>query len=119
MEMLCKLDSATHSMNAAKIEYDQLDGRLRNEGLQRQEAQRIRTRYNTSRDRWIAIEERIVEMEIDLSITTRWTPGSPEYDDALRLMDERQFCQALDNLERLVVQRLFELTKLGASGLGK
>lgn len=35
------------------------------------------------------------------------------------MMNERQYRRALDSLELLVVQRLFELTKLGMSGTGK
>jgi hypothetical protein len=45
--------------------------------------------------------------------------GSPEYkhyQDEAHLLEYRS---ALDELERLVVQRLFELSKLGMSGTGK
>jgi hypothetical protein len=41
------------------------------------------------------------------------------YKDAQLLMTERKYRRALDELERLVVQRLFEMTKLGMSGVGK
>lgn len=34
-------------------------------------------------------------------------------------MTERKYRRAIDNLERLVVQRLFEMTKLGMNGVGK
>ena len=44
---------------------------------------------------------------------------SPEYQDALITMNERRYRCAVDSLERLVVQRLLELTKLGMSGVGK
>ena len=49
----------------------------------------------------------------------RWTSSSKEYNDALVLVNERRYRQALDKLERLVVQRLLELTKLSMSGVGK
>jgi len=45
-------------------------------------------------------------------------PESPEYKAALCLLHEQKYRRALDNLERLVVQRFFELMKLGMSGVG-
>ncbi|EPS93141.1 hypothetical protein FOMPIDRAFT_131399 [Fomitopsis schrenkii] len=48
----------------------------------------------------------------------RWLPGSLEYQEASRLLTDREYRRSLDELERLVVQRLFELTKAGMSGTG-
>jgi hypothetical protein len=42
-----------------------------------------------------------------------------EYKDALVRLAERTYRRALDELERLVVQRLLEMTKLGMNGVGK
>jgi hypothetical protein len=42
-----------------------------------------------------------------------------EYNDALVLLKERKYRRALDELERLVVQRLLEMTKLGMNGICK
>ncbi|KAJ7692021.1 hypothetical protein B0H14DRAFT_3531662 [Mycena olivaceomarginata] len=42
---------------------------------------------------------------------------SPEYKDGLIIATQRKYHAALAEVERLVVQRLFELTKLGMSGL--
>ena len=39
----------------------------------------------------------------------------PEYINALRYMGRRDYEKALDNLQRLVVQRLFELHKMNQS----
>ncbi|KAJ6544875.1 hypothetical protein DFH09DRAFT_1088411 [Mycena vulgaris] len=47
----------------------------------------------------------------------RWTPESKEYKDALVLTREQKYRAALAKLEHLVVQRLFELTKMGMSGV--
>lgn len=57
-------------------------------------------------------------MEDEFGIGVRWMPDSAEYNEASKVVKERRFRRAVDNLERLVVQRLFELTKLGMSGLG-
>lgn len=49
----------------------------------------------------------------------RWLPDSEIYKATQKLLVERSYTRAVDNLERLVVQRLFELTKLGMNGVGK
>ena len=51
-------------------------------------------------------------------IAARWTKGSAQYDNGLIVLAERKYRQAVDNLERLLVQRYFELSKLGMSGTG-
>lgn len=58
-------------------------------------------------------------MEEELGIDERWMQDSPGYQEGLKLLSERKYRRALDKLETLVVQRLFELTKLGMSGTGK
>ena len=57
--------------------------------------------------------------EAELSIGVRWTPSSPEYRTILAELHLRDYRHALDRLEYLVVQRMFELSKLGMSGVGK
>ena len=53
-----------------------------------------------------------------VNIEVRWAPTMQEYEDGLVLVRERKYRRALDDLERLVVQRPFEMTKLGMSGVG-
>jgi hypothetical protein len=72
----------------------------------------------TTHQRWLAINEEVCRIEELIGIEHRWTPESLEYRQALTLVQERKYRRALDNLERLIVQRLFELTKLGMSGVG-
>jgi hypothetical protein len=52
------------------------------------------------------------------NIEQRWTTTSKEYTDALLVMQERRYKNAVRDLERLVVAWLFETTKLGMSGVG-
>ncbi|KAF7372184.1 hypothetical protein MVEN_00077600 [Mycena venus] len=47
----------------------------------------------------------------------RWTPDSQEYQAGIVLTTEQRYHKALMEVERLVVQQLFELTKLGMSSL--
>jgi hypothetical protein len=73
----------------------------------------------TTHQRWLGIQEEVCRIEDVSGIEERWTPDCGKYQEALLTMNERQYRRAIDNLERLVVQRLFELTKLGMSGVGK
>ena len=64
-------------------------------------------------------EEELIRYEEEHGIANRWDESSQEYKDALNLLTEREYRRAVDNLERLVVQRLLELTKLGMNGVSK
>ena len=78
----------------------------------------IDTRLRTTDQRLRLKDEEILHFEEEHSIAERWVPGSPQYSEALTLLAERKYRRAIDTLERLVVQRLFELTKLGMNGVG-
>jgi hypothetical protein len=103
----------------AKDDFDRLDFLIVNKGITRKEIKNIRTRYVTTHQRWLGIQEETCRIEEASSIEVRWTPDCRQYQEALVTMNERRYRRALDNLERLVVQRLFELTKLGMSGVGQ
>jgi hypothetical protein len=64
------------------------------------------------------LEEELSRHEEEHGIVIRWTPQMKEYQEALVMMTERRYRLALDNVERLVVSRLLEMTKLGMSGVG-
>lgn len=55
--------------------------------------------------------ERVNEFEALLNIETRWRPGLPAYDKAKKYVKERAYRRELDHVEKLIVQRLFELEK--------
>ena len=79
---------------------------------------RITTQYRTTFERWRAKNDEVLRYEEEHDISVRWAPTSQEYLDALVIVQERKYRRAIDDLERLVVQRLFEMTKLGQSGVG-
>ena len=87
---------------------------------QEQALKQLRTRAKASFTCWQTAQEHVLLMEDELGLSEeeRWKPGLKDYDDAFSELTHRQYHLALDNLERLVVQRLFELTKLRMSGLG-
>lgn len=71
-----------------------------------------------------AIEDRdkdlkaVQVLEGKLGIQDRWVAGSPEWEEAGRLVAMRKYQRALDSLESLVVARLFELSKMNRSQTG-
>ena len=69
-------------------------------------------------DCWKAKNDEVLHYEEERNIAVCWAPTSQEYLDALTIVHERKYRRAIDDLERLVVQRLFEILKLGMSGVG-
>jgi len=61
----------------------------------------------------------VQELKEHLGISRRWVPEDEEWQAAARLVANRKYQRALDNLERLVVSRIFELSKMNQSGTGK
>ena len=53
-----------------------------------------------------------------MGIAKRWTPATPEYTETVRYISERRYHKALNSLQRLVTQQLFELQRLNLSGIG-
>jgi hypothetical protein len=60
----------------------------------------------------------VVEMEVRMGIASRWESSMPEYQETLKYIKTREYHHALDNLQNLVIQRLFELHKLNLSQTG-
>lgn len=58
-------------------------------------------------------------LEIQLGIEKRWQVGSENYNHFREEASLLNYRTALDELERLVVMHLFELSKLSLSGTGK
>lgn len=61
----------------------------------------------------------VQNLELRLSIETRWTADSVEYADTGCMVVMREYQSALDKLEGLVIARLFELTSMNRAGMGK
>ena len=62
--------------------------------------------------------EYVGTLEVDLNIQERWTASNPEYQEFHQQSIRTNYSSALDELERLVVMRLFELSKMNSSGIG-
>jgi hypothetical protein len=57
-------------------------------------------------------------MEVKMGIDSRWQPSDPQYVETIKYMSERKYHRALDHLQKLVIQRLFELNRLNLAGTG-
>ncbi|KAF7371734.1 hypothetical protein MVEN_00029900 [Mycena venus] len=60
--------------------------------------------------------EAVIDMEERLQITKRWTTTSPGWVAAVKQLKEKKFMDALNSLELLIVEQIFELTKVNCSG---
>ncbi|KAF9486113.1 hypothetical protein BDN70DRAFT_235965 [Pholiota conissans] len=117
MELLQELVAARKDADTALANFKQLDAGIK-AGFSRQKILYTQTRVRTTHTRHQMKEEAVQRYEEEHGIVERWDEGSEVYQKALKLLTERSYHRAIDNLERLVVQRLFELTKLGMNGVG-
>ncbi|KAJ7326440.1 hypothetical protein DFH08DRAFT_916887 [Mycena albidolilacea] len=62
--------------------------------------------------------ESVQELERQLDIADRWTPASPRWESTTVAIKRRKYRLALDALELLIVERIFELTKINRSQTG-
>ncbi|KAG6887198.1 hypothetical protein C0992_000143 [Termitomyces sp. T32_za158] len=60
----------------------------------------------------------VQSLELELEISERWTPNCQEWKAAAVLVGRRRYQRCLDELERLIVSRMFELTKMNMSQTG-
>jgi hypothetical protein len=60
----------------------------------------------------------VEDIERRMGVTERWTPSHHEYQQAAQYVNNRRFIRAIETLEGLVVQRLFELSKANLAGTG-
>ncbi|KAJ7433566.1 hypothetical protein FB451DRAFT_1419631 [Mycena latifolia] len=118
MDLLMKLHVRNEESEQAKVAFRRLDHDITVNGITRTEITRVNTRYRTTYMKYLATLEEVCRYEDVHNIAERWTPMSKSYTDALVMMTERRYRSAVDELERLVVQRLAEMTKLGMSGVG-
>jgi len=63
--------------------------------------------------------KQVVEMEVSMGIDRRWDPTSPEYVETLGYLSTRTYQRALEELQWLVIQRLFELHKMNILATGE
>ncbi|GBE82649.1 hypothetical protein SCP_0410340 [Sparassis crispa] len=60
----------------------------------------------------------VIAMEVSMGISDQWVRMSPQYIETMCYIQTREYCRALDELQRLVVQHLFELHNLNLTQTG-
>ncbi|KAF8164458.1 hypothetical protein K438DRAFT_1775438 [Mycena galopus ATCC 62051] len=60
----------------------------------------------------------VQDLELRLGITERWRPEDEEWAAAVEMLRKRRYQRALDDLEALVVARIFELSKVNLCDTG-
>lgn len=79
---------------------------------------KLETQRRHLRERSDRLELEVTAMEVKMNIGTRWTVNDQPYIDTLKYIATRRYQRALAHLEKLVVQRLFELHKMNLTHLG-
>ena len=67
---------------------------------------------------WLSVGMSKTESGVRGRLHRRWEPSSAEFQCAEAYLTQRAYHRALDELQRLVVLRLFELQKLNISQTG-
>ncbi|KAJ7195687.1 hypothetical protein GGX14DRAFT_537230 [Mycena pura] len=76
------------------------------------------TTKRLARERFDQALEDVQESEQKLEIEQRWEWGSEPWEEALTLLSTKQYRKSINDLEALVLKRMFELTKMNMSGTG-
>lgn len=75
------------------------------------------TKRRHAHNRLIVRQDAVHALELKLQVERTWLPTDARYKDVERYLDNRKFHQALNKLQGLVVQRLFEMQKANVPGL--
>jgi len=79
---------------------------------------RLETARRAATDELTVAMRAVRDLELKLNIEQTWTEADPEYQDAKKYLRHRDFHRALDHVQQLVVQRLFEMSKANIVGMG-
>ncbi|KAJ2929278.1 hypothetical protein H1R20_g7813, partial [Candolleomyces eurysporus] len=78
----------------------------------------LETQRRRAREKVKELDGELIEMELRLHIEKRWDATTPAYRETVQQINQRQYRQALEDIQKLVVQRLFELHRLNLSNIG-
>ncbi len=79
---------------------------------------KLETRRRSLEENVRRLTSHVVGLELQLHISRRWIPEDQEYKETKKYIATRNYQKALGHLQRLVIQRLFELQKLNSSQTG-
>ncbi|KAF9068746.1 hypothetical protein BDP27DRAFT_1523863 [Rhodocollybia butyracea] len=116
---LVKLDNSESKLSAATREWIQYTPDNVSQAFgNTDQTRRLETQRRHAFENRDDLKNEVQTLERQMNITTRWTPGSVEWERTKQLVNTAKFQRALDKLEGLIVARLFELTKLNMSHTG-
>ncbi|KAI0699449.1 hypothetical protein BC835DRAFT_1405155 [Cytidiella melzeri] len=79
---------------------------------------RLETDRRHAMERYERISHDVCALEVEMGLTVRWTPYTEQYKATLKYIKDRKYHRALNKLQKLVTQRLFELHKLNVAQTG-
>ncbi|KAG8733227.1 hypothetical protein FRC10_000340 [Ceratobasidium sp. 414] len=79
---------------------------------------RIEARARSTMNQLLTLQQAVADFEEKHNISIPWTRGMKEWMDAEDVQRNRDVQRCIDDLERLSVQRIFELSRAGIRGLG-
>ena len=79
---------------------------------------KLETRRRELQETVQRVTSRVIALEVELQINVRWQPGDFQFEETRKYIATRNYQQALGRLQRLVIQRLFELHRLNVSQTG-
>lgn len=77
------------------------------------------TRRRHAQQRLVVRQVAVQTLELKLDIGRTWHPSDEKYKQVEHYLNNRKFHQALNRLQSLIVQRLFELQKANVPGLSR
>ncbi|KAF7330728.1 hypothetical protein MSAN_02445400 [Mycena sanguinolenta] len=69
-------------------------------------------------EQWNRDMEQVQDLETKLNVSQQWTSDSPEWASMVKVIKDFRYQEALDQIEKIIVERLFEMTKIHQSGTG-
>ncbi|KAJ7716706.1 hypothetical protein B0H16DRAFT_1338682 [Mycena metata] len=91
---------------------------LKLELVKKESSKSSRTVIRHAQENYDKAYAEVQESEIKMGVVDRWEDTSPEWAEAAHLVSTKRYRLAVLKLERLVVQRMFELTKMNLSQTG-
>lgn len=103
------------------LQYDPETVSARTYNQHASDTQKLETQRRHVVDQIDRVSGEVCELEISLGISrgARWTPADEGYQRTLKYICERKYHRALMKLQKLVVMRLFELSKLNVAKTGE
>lgn len=104
----------------AEVEAERVNGGRAIQGEADPMKRQVKPTFKKAEAKVQDLTEVVNEYEAELDIHgCRWAPGMLEYEKVVKYAQRRKYHLALDRLERLLVQRLFELQKGHLEGTGE